>query len=44
MGEKGSRSNPGTVFLILIFIFQSLNISAQVEIPDSVIMERIQLI
>jgi hypothetical protein len=44
MGEKDCRSNSGAIFLVFIFIFQSLNISAQVEIPDSVIMERIQII
>jgi hypothetical protein len=44
MGEKDCRSNSGAIFFVFIFIFQSLNISAQVEIPDSLIMERIQFI
>lgn len=44
MGEKERRSNSGTIFLAFIFICQSVNISAQVEIPDSVITERLQLI
>lgn len=44
MGKKDCRSNSVVIFFVFIFIFQSLNISAQIEIPDSVIMERIQLI
>jgi hypothetical protein len=44
MGEKDCGSNSRSIFFVFIFIFQSLNISAQVEIPDSVIMERIRII
>jgi hypothetical protein len=44
MVKKDCRSNSGAIFFVFIFIFQSLNISAQIEIPDSVILERIRLI
>ena len=44
MGEKERRLNTGTIFLVFVFICQSVNISAQVEIPDSVITEHLQLI
>ena len=43
MGGRNYRSNSGAI-LCFIFIIQTINISAQIEIPDSVIMERIQLI
>jgi hypothetical protein len=44
MGKKNNRSNSGSAFLVLILIFQPLIVSSQVETPDSVITERIQLI
>ncbi|TAL80671.1 MAG: hypothetical protein EPN88_01025, partial [Bacteroidetes bacterium] len=44
MGKKENRSKSVTIIFIIIYFFQFLNISAQVEIPDSVIMERIHLI
>jgi hypothetical protein len=42
--EKDKRPDSGLILLVLILIFQSLNVSSQVETPDSVISERIQLI
>ena len=42
--ENYKRPNSGVVFLTLILVLQSLNVSSQVETPDSVITERIQLI
>jgi hypothetical protein len=44
MWGKNHSSNSGAILLFFIFIFQAINISAQTEIPDSVIMERLQLI
>jgi hypothetical protein len=44
MGNKEKRSKSGTIVLILICFFQFHHISAQVEIPDSLIMERIRVI
>ena len=44
MEQKDYRLNSGAIFIVFIFIFQSLNISAQIEISDSLIMERIQII
>jgi hypothetical protein len=44
MSKKDKRPNSGSILLVLILIFQFQNVSSQVETPDSVITERIQLI
>jgi hypothetical protein len=44
MGGKANRSNSKAIFFVIILFFQSLRISAQVGIPDSVVIERIQII
>lgn len=44
LDKKNNRSNFEVILFIFIFIFQAINISAQDEIPDSLIRERIQSI
>ena len=44
MKGKNKNSNSGAIFFIFLFIFQLLPVSAQVEIPDSIITERIQIL
>ena len=42
-GESGTTTlTSGTLLFLLIFIFQNLHLSAQDEIPDSIVRERIQ--
>ena len=44
MKGKDRRTNSGAMLFVFILIFQFLHVSAQVEIPDSIIGERIQTI
>jgi hypothetical protein len=42
--KKESKTNFKVLVLISVFVFQSVSLSAQNEIPDSLVMERIQCI
>ncbi|HEY5124865.1 MAG TPA: hypothetical protein VIK14_14130, partial [Ignavibacteria bacterium] len=44
LNKKDNRSNFKVIFFILMFIFQSVILFSQDEIPDSLINERIQYI
>jgi hypothetical protein len=44
MVKKDCRSNSGAIIFLFLLIFQSFYLSAQVEISDSLIIERVQLI
>ena len=43
-GKRNNRSNYGGLVFFILVIFQSLSLSAQDEIPDSLVTERIQCI